>query len=719
VVAIDGSHKSKEPMPKDKAMAQMRALYANVKDVRGGADEERGKGNYCSSISSIPSDNPGLIHAKFHHNNQKARANPKPYINKMARRVAAYQEAKGDTSPKSEGSTSPRSPRAIVPIVTGSGNKYKGGAFPRIHYKELDDIDDEITHEGEGDDAKSRALVKKGCELILKYNSNNDANDADIIAHANAVITNHIYNIDLNRAITLFRYAFMLLGDSLYPPIPKLSMIRNRELGKGKGKTGKGNTISNALKDFSGVKIAPLPFRAPDGSVWDLYHPEPGVIDMRMMTPSPQRTPSSSPRASPRVLPEPPEPPKPRGFYTEDERRRYERQTKGAKERIDRERKARYEDDYSKYLEAVAAYNAQHGTNIEPHPPLSGRRMIGGSWLNFINPVKIYNEIANPDSILRRRVADVSKGIRTDYAPHSRKILEIYGNEMIEAMALRRTVVKPALNSALQIVTLGQWNPARAEANIDKIFHLGLVLTVRKDGQRVFLLVEKNEVVNLAITSQTVKGAEGIKVLPPLHTSLRRFLDRGLDAVGGDRFFKYDAFENNCQDFIAMLLSANGVYTPDAQKFVKQPAELLLSKLPSWTQTVTRGITDAAGIGNVVLEGGFAGSPTPPNPLSRAQYLSRVRAKARAAGYPYKLLGYSDDKIHKFQIPNESGKIIRFGRVGYGDYIIWSALEASGKAKKGMANQKRRVFHNSHSKIKGDWRSDLFSPNNLALKILW
>lgn len=37
VVGEDGAHKSKKPLPKERAMAQMRALYANVKDVRGGA----------------------------------------------------------------------------------------------------------------------------------------------------------------------------------------------------------------------------------------------------------------------------------------------------------------------------------------------------------------------------------------------------------------------------------------------------------------------------------------------------------------------------------------------------------------------------------------------------------------------------------------------------------------------------------------------------------
>jgi hypothetical protein len=115
----------------------------------------------------------------------------------------------------------------------------------------------------------------------------------------------------------------------------------------------------------------------------------------------------------------------------------------------------------------------------------------------------------------------------------------------------------------------------------------------------------------------------------------------------------------------------------------------------------------------------FAESPTPLNPLSREEYLKRARASAKRHGLPYKLLGYADDNKHKLQIPDPDGRIIRFGRKGYGDFIIYSALEASGKVAKGMAEMKRNVFHKSHSKIKGNWSQNAFSPNNLALKVLW
>ena len=100
-------------------------------------------------------------------------------------------------------------------------------------------------------------------------------------------------------------------------------------------------------------------------------------------------------------------------------------------------------------------------------------------------------------------------------------------------------------------------------------------------------------------------------------------------------------------------------------------------------------------------------------------YLKEARLRAKAHGYPYKLLGFADDGVHKLAIPNHSGSIRRFGRISNNDFIIYSHLERLHKVDKGTAEKKKAGFHNSHTKIKGEWRKDDFSPNNLALRILW
>jgi len=100
-------------------------------------------------------------------------------------------------------------------------------------------------------------------------------------------------------------------------------------------------------------------------------------------------------------------------------------------------------------------------------------------------------------------------------------------------------------------------------------------------------------------------------------------------------------------------------------------------------------------------------------------YLKEAQRRAKDAGLPYKVLGFADDGDHKLSIPNADGRMIKFGKVGYGDHLIWSHLEQMKSVPMGTADAKRNTFQKSHSAIKGDWKKDPFSPNSLALKVLW
>jgi len=105
--------------------------------------------------------------------------------------------------------------------------------------------------------------------------------------------------------------------------------------------------------------------------------------------------------------------------------------------------------------------------------------------------------------------------------------------------------------------------------------------------------------------------------------------------------------------------------------------------------------------------------------LEPSAYLAEARRRAKENGYPFKLLGFASDGVHKLAIPDENGRVVAFGKVGYGDHLIYSQMEAAGTVASGTAKKKQRTFQRSHLKIKGDWQKNPFSPNNLALKILW
>jgi len=105
--------------------------------------------------------------------------------------------------------------------------------------------------------------------------------------------------------------------------------------------------------------------------------------------------------------------------------------------------------------------------------------------------------------------------------------------------------------------------------------------------------------------------------------------------------------------------------------------------------------------------------------ISPEDYLEEVKKSARRNGYDTKTIAFSDNRTHKIRMERPDGKIIRFGRVGYNDFHIWSHLERNNQVSKGTAKGKQDRFLKSHSKIKGNWKEDKYSPNWLSMNLLW
>ena len=104
--------------------------------------------------------------------------------------------------------------------------------------------------------------------------------------------------------------------------------------------------------------------------------------------------------------------------------------------------------------------------------------------------------------------------------------------------------------------------------------------------------------------------------------------------------------------------------------------------------------------------------------LSPEKYLNKAKELAEATGYdPSKIL-FCDSDTNKLMYDSPNG-MKHFGHPDYSDYIIWSWLEHKGEVPKGTADERRRLYRARATNIKGDWKKDKYSPNNLAINILW
>ena len=180
----------------------------------------------------------------------------------------------------------------------------------------------------------------------------------------------------------------------------------------------------------------------------------------------------------------------------------------------------------------------------------------------------------------------------------SQKVFNRFRDRMVVGFTVGRKPVQSAVEKAINIITLGGWEKRKKELAYDKMFHLFLIVHLRGGS----IKVEKNERINITTNTSTA-GAETIEVPYEGKHTLDVVLENAKKSMGEHNFFQYNAFENNCQDFVLGILRANGVASAEASSFVKQDAKALLEKMPSFVGKIAQAATDLAGKAKEVMTG--------------------------------------------------------------------------------------------------------------------
>ena len=211
--------------------------------------------------------------------------------------------------------------------------------------------------------------------------------------------------------------------------------------------------------------------------------------------------------------------------------------------------------------------------------------------------------------------------VRNELTAPEKRILDTIGDTPITRLRIRRSPVMAFIEKFFQAITLGQWEKVKQKHGYDKFFHLALILEYKSgsDGRNepeTFIMtpspeffrfvVEKLELVNIARTTlrQAPPRSEYMEVdLKGREITMRQMITNARTRMGDERFFRYDAFANNCQVFVRTLLEGVGLLTPEAQAFLFQPVDKLLKDLPFYTAKVARFITDLGGLLAGVVDG--------------------------------------------------------------------------------------------------------------------
>lgn len=214
-----------------------------------------------------------------------------------------------------------------------------------------------------------------------------------------------------------------------------------------------------------------------------------------------------------------------------------------------------------------------------------------------------------PGFSIGKRIADIGGAVQravgniTAYPPKVQDFLNKYGKNIVQNVTIRRTPIKSFITRALDFLSFGKFSELKKQYGYDNFYHLSMVFEFNDESNVMRTAVlEKNQIINLNLGYSNEAGTEIMKANVPPNLTIETMLNNTKAKMGDTNFFTYDAFQNNCQIFLMNVLSANGMLTETLQKFILQPVDELVKKLPGYVAPVARALTDVAAIGDLTLQ---------------------------------------------------------------------------------------------------------------------
>jgi hypothetical protein len=176
----------------------------------------------------------------------------------------------------------------------------------------------------------------------------------------------------------------------------------------------------------------------------------------------------------------------------------------------------------------------------------------------------------------------------------ARDFLTKYKDAKISNFVIRKNPIQSGVEKVLNFVSQGKYNEIKQDYAYDTMYHLRLDFEI--DG-RIYM-TEKTANIQFR-NGMTTEEDEVYKISSDKSIPLLTAVENTYKKMGSN-FFSYDAFTNNCQNYIMNFLSSNGLLTGDAKNFIYQPVDDMVKKLPSYVKKFASGITK---VGSVVDKG--------------------------------------------------------------------------------------------------------------------
>lgn len=176
----------------------------------------------------------------------------------------------------------------------------------------------------------------------------------------------------------------------------------------------------------------------------------------------------------------------------------------------------------------------------------------------------------------------------------SAAVFNKHKNEMIHRLEPFRTQLKYLTTFAVNVVSGMKFSRRQRKHDLEKLYHVGVVVHIGNTR----IMVEKHSEIRIT-ESGVPPNSESLSMNVASPLTLSTLLSRTKGLMGERKFFSYSASVNNCQDFAASMLRANGLATSETDSFLKQDvSELFDDQLKNTSDLVT----DLASRGNLLKD---------------------------------------------------------------------------------------------------------------------
>lgn len=187
----------------------------------------------------------------------------------------------------------------------------------------------------------------------------------------------------------------------------------------------------------------------------------------------------------------------------------------------------------------------------------------------------------------------ISKKLNTVRPKALNTFLHKEGKQIITKIEVCRIPVSSVMQGLLNVLSFGKFKRQLKKLNYDTTYHL--YLTLHLSNGKIYS-IEKNQ--RVTIIDGVKSGGECRQMIYGTK-HLNDFLLTAEHDHSGERFYRYDGFKNNCQQWVKDILNSNGIYKFDT--FIMQDVSELV---PTYLKKFSKGTTDVLALFDYVHKGG-------------------------------------------------------------------------------------------------------------------